>query len=305
MEKQPLVSIAVCVYNGAKYLSKQLDSIFNQDYNNIEVIVVDDCSTDMSKLVLEQYADQYPSLKLYCNHENLGYVKNFERAISLCNGRYIALSDHDDIWSPSKISMQVKAIPGYVMVYHDSQYIDENDNEMDIKMSDLLRLQDWTSPIPFFLKNSVSGHTILFDRILLEHALPFNPRLFHDWWLAFVAVNLGPIKYLPITLVKYRQHLNNTIDMLNLRQDKLDEVPPNPLLLSKEWIQHCSNYKGNYANYLKKISCLIKKEISFLEKLRLFFLLIKYKDEFMATSKEPIRRNLKKIRSMVFNLNKK
>lgn len=303
MDKELLVSVAICTYNGEKYLSQQLDSIFKQDYPNFEVIAVDDCSTDQSSTILDNYAREYPNIKVYHNDINLGYVKNFEKAIMLCNGEYIALSDHDDVWHPEKISKQVGSIPGNLMVYHDSQYIDEHDNELNIKMSEILTLRDWDSPIPFFLKNCVSGHTILFQRSLIEHALPLDKNFFHDWWLAFVAANLGSIKYLPLSLVRYRQHVNNTVDMLqrNGNSAKKESVP-NPLLVNKEWILHCSKYNGAYADYLSNLYRLINSTSSFFNRINLFLLLNKYRDELLAISKEPARRNAKKIRNMVFKL---
>lgn len=303
MDKQPLVSVAICTYNGEKYLSQQLDSIFKQDYSNFEVIAIDDCSSDQSNIILNNYAKQYPNMKVYHNIFNLGYVKNFEKAITLCNGEYIALSDHDDIWHPEKISKQVEAIPGNLMVYHDSAYIDEQNNELNIKMSEILNLCDWHSPVPFFLTNCISGHTILFHRSLIEHALPLNKNLFHDWWLAFVAANLGSIKYIPLTLVRYRQHVNNTIDMLQRNDVPIKkEQLPNPLLEHKEWILYCSKYNGAYADYLSSLHRLIDPGLPFFKKIKLFLLLDKYKDEILAISKEPARRNAKKIRNMAFNL---
>src|SRR5688500_10348209 len=94
----PLVSIALCVYNGEKFLREQLDSLVNQSYPNIEIIASDDRSTDASLLILQEYADRYPYFKFGQNEQNLGYVKNFEKVISLCSGDLIALSDQDDIW---------------------------------------------------------------------------------------------------------------------------------------------------------------------------------------------------------------
>jgi glycosyltransferase involved in cell wall biosynthesis len=303
MDKQPLVSVAICTYNGEKYLSQQLDSIFKQDYPNFEVIAVDDCSTDQSSTILDNYAREYPNMKIYYNDINLGYVKNFEKAIMLCNGEYIALSDHDDVWHSEKISKQVGAIPGNLMVYHDSQYIDEHGKELNIKMSEILNLRDWDSPIPFFLKNCVSGHTILFHRSLIEHALPLDKNFFHDWWLAFVAANLGSIKYIPLTLVRYRQHVNNTIDMLQRNDNSIKkEQAPNPLLVNKEWILHCSKYNGDFKDYLANLYRLINSRHSFFKRINLFLLLNKYRDELLAISKEPARRNAKKIRNMVFKL---
>lgn len=64
---QPLISIALCTYNGEKYLAEQLESIINQTYKNIEIIAVDDCSSDGTLLILQEYAQQYPQIKVFSN----------------------------------------------------------------------------------------------------------------------------------------------------------------------------------------------------------------------------------------------
>ena len=97
MINYPLISIAIATYNGEKYLEEQLDSIYAQTYKNIEVIVTDDCSSDKTVEILKKYYKSH-GLKYVINETNLGFVKNFEKAISLCRGDYIALSDQDDIW---------------------------------------------------------------------------------------------------------------------------------------------------------------------------------------------------------------
>ena len=109
-ENIPLVSIALCIYNGERFLKEQLETLVNQTYKNIEIVAVDDCSTDSSVLILETYKAKYPFINIHRNARNLGYVKNFEKAISLCKGDFIALSDQDDIWDPDKIKLQAAQI---------------------------------------------------------------------------------------------------------------------------------------------------------------------------------------------------
>jgi glycosyltransferase involved in cell wall biosynthesis len=92
-----MISLAMPTYNGERFLREQLDSIYNQTIVPDEVIVVDDCSTDGTISILEEYKKKY-GLKYWVNEKNLGYNKNFEKAISLCTGDYIALSDQDDVW---------------------------------------------------------------------------------------------------------------------------------------------------------------------------------------------------------------
>ena len=91
------ISVALASYNGGNYLKEQLESIYAQSLLPNEVIVCDDCSTDNSIEILNAYKEKH-CLRYFINEKNLGFVKNFDKAISLCSGDYIALSDQDDVW---------------------------------------------------------------------------------------------------------------------------------------------------------------------------------------------------------------
>ena len=86
---EPLISIALCTYNGANFLQQQLDSILNQTYKHIELVIVDDGSSDGTKDILKQYAAKYEQIKLYFNETNIGFNANFQKAISFCSGDFI------------------------------------------------------------------------------------------------------------------------------------------------------------------------------------------------------------------------
>ena len=106
----PLVSIAMATYNGEKYLSKQIDSLVNQSYKNIEIVVVDDCSSDDTINILETYEKNFPFIHIHKQPSNNGVTKTFNNAINLCKGKYIATCDQDDIWELNKIEILVNAI---------------------------------------------------------------------------------------------------------------------------------------------------------------------------------------------------
>lgn len=217
-KQQPLVSIAVCTYNGEKFLIEQLDSLLGQSYRSIEIIVVDDCSKDGTLAILKRYEENNSNFKAYQNDQNIGYIKNFEKAISLCNGDYIALCDQDDIWDPNKIELQLAAIGDSTLIYHDSEFVNDGGYSLGKKKSDILNMYQGDSAIPFLFFNCVSGHACLFNRTLIPYCLPFPKEIFHDRWLAFVAANNGGITYLNKTLVKYRQHENTDTNILKINK---------------------------------------------------------------------------------------
>jgi glycosyltransferase involved in cell wall biosynthesis len=265
-QNTPLVSIALCVYNGENFLHEQLDSLVNQTYSNIEIIAVDDRSSDSSVAIVRAYAQKYPFIKIYENEQNLGYVKNFEKAINLCEGELIALSDQDDIWDLDKIRLQVEAIGDAMLVYHDSALIDEKGKDSKKKMSDIVNLYSGDNPKVFLLFNCISGHSCMIRKELLQWAMPFHKDFFHDQWLAYVAANVGKIAVIHQCLVKYRQHNSSSTDILNKRKKINKKYHENRdiVKMRKElrWLKHCDNYKYNkYPEFVHQLVSLFEERL--------------------------------------------
>lgn len=242
MENTSLVSIALCTYNGAKYLSEQLDTLVKQTYGNIEIIAIDDCSTDNTFAILEEYAQRFTFLKVLKNERNIGYIKNFEKAILLCKGDFIALSDQDDIWDLEKIRLQVENIEDNLLIYHDSEFIAENGTLLNKKMSNIINMYEGNSWKPFLLYNCISGHSILIKTELAKFFLPFDKNEHHDQQIAFVAGIFGKIRYLNFPLVKYRQHNSSSTDILGLRKQEATELIHKTRLIN--WLTFCETKKG-------------------------------------------------------------
>ena len=248
MNHKALVSIALCTYNGEAYIREQLDSIVNQSYSPLELIAVDDCSTDNTLHILQEYAAKYPFIKVFVNPENLGYIRNFEKALQLCSGNFIALSDQDDIWDLKKIEKQVHAIGNSLLVYHDSEFIDQNGNSLNRKMSDLMNLYRGDQPEAFLFFNCISGHSVLMKKELRDELLPFPHAYFHDWWMGYVATNLGSIDFVNETLVKYRQHQKADTNILKRKRDNTLRNPLSAEMIYERkmlWIKSCVDYTKN------------------------------------------------------------
>lgn len=203
-----LVSVALCTYNGEKYLKEQLDSIIQQSYKNIEIIICDDCSTDNTINIVNEYITKYDFIKLYRNTNNLGFKKNFEKAIYLCKGFYIALSDQDDIWDKNKLEVLIDNINDNVLIYSNAKLIDKFGNYIDQCLVNTKRnLVSGRNNKAFLFDNCVSGNTILFKRALVKYILPIpNEVSFHDIWIAFVAATYGSIGYYHEPLISYRRY---------------------------------------------------------------------------------------------------
>ncbi|MEJ7692546.1 glycosyltransferase family 2 protein [Daejeonella sp.] len=207
-KNQPFVSIALCTYNGSEFLDEQLVSILNQDYCNYEVVIVDDASTDDTRTIISSYL-QDSRIRFYKNQENLGYAANFSKAMSLCKGELIALSDQDDIWLPEKIKLMVERMEGVSGLYHNSAFMTKSGQLTGLKLTDKVRFVSGKYPESLLLYNYVGGHTLMLKRDVLNHALPVPQGIYHDWWLAFVCMNLHGLDYIEKPLVHYRIHDSN------------------------------------------------------------------------------------------------
>lgn len=107
MNEYPLVSICIPSFNNEKSISYTIDSILNQTYENIEIILIDNCSTDNTFNVMQKYLDK--NIKIYKNDENIGVVGNWNKCIEYATGKYVCIFHADDIYSPHIIEIQVKA----------------------------------------------------------------------------------------------------------------------------------------------------------------------------------------------------
>ena len=197
MPTPPLISVALCTYDGERFLRPQLDSLLGQDHEALEVVAVDDASLDGTWAILEAYAARDPRLRVFRNPENLGFRRNFERAMGLCRGELIAPSDQDDVWRSEKLRRLSAALGNAAAIYCDSELIDAQGQPLGRRLSQLLPMGPIDDPATLLFDNCVSGHALLFRRSLLERALPVPEGVFHDWWLAFVAAGAGGVAYWP------------------------------------------------------------------------------------------------------------
>lgn len=216
------ISVALCTYNGEQYLREQIESILGQSIPPDEIVVTDDRSTDATVRILEDYAAT-TCLRYVVNESQLGFVKNFEKAILMCRGEFILLSDQDDVWKPDKIERLLEAINDHLLVYSNAQLVDARLNSLDKNLLDLDRIVPMTgrSNKAFVFQNCVSGNTLMFRRDLVDLALPFPDGIpFHDGYLAFIASTCGTIGYVDEPLVLYRQHASNVTDSAGIKGKK-------------------------------------------------------------------------------------
>ena len=211
-------SVALCSYNGEKYIHQQIDSILSQTHKPSEIVVCDDGSTDRTPEILAEYQKQYPEIfRIHFNEINLRSVKNFEKAISLCSKKIIFLSDQDDIWAENKAEKIVSFLdnhPEIDVVATNGFCIDENGAVHE-------KYSLWDAPV--FLKgkgksidyfeiilhcNIATGASMAFRAALKPEIMPF-PVLkdyHHDEWIAVNTARKGRFAFLNDKLFYYRTH---------------------------------------------------------------------------------------------------
>lgn len=201
------VSVVMCTYNGEQFLKEQLDSIINQTYPIYEIVVQDDCSTDNTPLIIEEYSKRIPSIIFYRNETQKGVNKNFYSAISKAAGEYIAISDQDDIWDIHKIEKQMACIEGNLLCFSFSKPFSHG----GVAIAFDERIPNYFAERLVFL-GSASGHTILMHADLVNKMtslIDFDCYLY-DSAFQIVAALEERIVFCPEVLVYQRRHINAT-----------------------------------------------------------------------------------------------
>jgi glycosyltransferase involved in cell wall biosynthesis len=202
------ISVAMATYNGREYLPEQLASLAAQELLPTELVVCDDGSTDGTVELLDSFAaTALFEVHVHRNQKNLGVLRNFERAASLCTGELVFLSDQDDVWLPSKIR-QVAALfdsrPGSQVIINDKMITDESLQPTGATM--LGNIRGFGSPDACF----VAGCCSAFRREWLDIALPIPDGVpAHDSWLAGLAHRIGVVSLCEQPLQFYRRHRSN------------------------------------------------------------------------------------------------
>jgi glycosyltransferase involved in cell wall biosynthesis len=208
-----LVSVALCTFNGSRFLDRQISSVLTQRDVALEVVACDDGSTDDTWPLLQAWAAKDHRIRVFQNAQRLGFTANFAHAMALCRGEYIAPCDQDDVWMPDKLSRLLAHMDNHLLCYCDSTLIDEDGHSLGQRISDRINMYQGRGLVPLAFWNSVSGHALVFRKDLLERAWPFPQDCFFDWWLAAVAASHGSVGYVNETLVAYRQHGHSQTDV--------------------------------------------------------------------------------------------
>ncbi len=216
----PTISIAMCTYNGARYVAEQLASFGGQTRLPDELVVCDDCSTDATAEVVNEFAAEAPfPVRLHINERNLGSTKNFEQAIGLCAGDIVALADQDDVWLGEKLA-RLEAVlagePDVGLVFSDAELVDAALQPLGRRLWATVggaearrklrhRAQAFNLLLPGW---TVTGATMAFraEYRSLVLPIPADIAMIHDGWIALLISAVARVRLIEEPLLLYRQH---------------------------------------------------------------------------------------------------
>lgn len=210
------LSVALCTYNGERFLKAQLAGILAQTRLPDEVILFDDASTDNTVAILEDFKNEAPfCVAIHVQPVNVGAARNFEDALRRCTGELIALSDQDDVWLPDRLEASedfLRKHPEAAFVFTDGWVIDACGRVGEtlwqtFHFGDELQSRMGSGDYSILLRHRfVTGATVTLRAGLLHQVLPFPTSWVHDEWLAAVTPFYGDIGMLRRPLLQYRVH---------------------------------------------------------------------------------------------------
>jgi len=299
MNSSPKVSIVIPVYNGSNYLREAIDSALAQTYKNIEVIVINDGSSDEGKT--EAIAKSYGSKIRYFYKKNGGVASALNVGIQMMEGEYFSWLSHDDVYYPHKIEQQMAFLEEKhgknIVVFCDTQIIDEYSQIIRTSHINPRYLHDKYIKI---LSTSINGCTLLLPKECFERAGLFNETLKttqdNEMWIRIAKTGYDFL-YLPEHLIKSRRHPGQgNITLKNLQNYERDKF--------YSWaIKYIEN---EIPNIYKELAFILIKKLSFIPFIEL--LKFKFSKIFLRLSKrllnilpDPAREYVRKIRRIFFN----
>ncbi len=200
------VSVVMCTYNGERYLREQIGSILAQTYAISELVAQDDCSTDSTPAILQEYARADKRVKVYVNSRRLGFNRNFSSALLKATGDFVACSDQDDIWREDKIEVLMKQAGGCSLLFHNSRpFTTDIAHASGMKNASGAPCND----LVFLMKPYVPGHECLFRREILPlfaQIVREEPCISYDTTLLLAAATDGGVKFVDEGLTYWRRH---------------------------------------------------------------------------------------------------
>lgn len=228
MEK---VRILLAAHNGEAFLAEMLDSLLNQTYKNIEIIISDDSSTDRTPEIMDAYSSKYPD-KVVLHKSGLSFGNAQSHFLHLLknfwDAPYIMFCDQDDVWHKDKIEKTLNKMKEIerpekpALVHTDLNVVDGKLQPMHPSFCEYSNIDPTRLKLnQIVVHNVVTGCTVMLNnalaRLVGERTFDASAVIMHDWWLAILAGALGDAAFLSEATIDYRQHGDNTVGAQNVR----------------------------------------------------------------------------------------
>jgi len=285
---KPKISFLIALYNKEKYIKECINSCLNQTYNEIEICVVDDGSTDNSLSIIYDLYSTNNKVKIFSFKHNKGKVFAYNKAYDLSTGKYFALVGADDVNLENRIDVLLTKMiqENANMAYGNLIKTDESLKEIelfdginsDISLKRILR------------NNFISGGASLFDKNLADYVFPISTEIkFEDWWISIISILKFKTTFVNTPVALYR--LNDLNDNLISNQSLKLVVENNKRL-----------YKRDFVIYDKLSVILEEDNIGFREEVKRYIILNSlYKKNYIEESFFIRMNNLSQVKQFGFN----
>ncbi|WP_218654191.1 glycosyltransferase family 2 protein [Streptococcus pluranimalium] len=235
------VNIVMSTYNGEKYLADQIKSIQSQTFEDWQLLIRDDGSSDNTPSIIRDMAKRDDRIHFINDgqNENYGVIKSFYHLVKYDSADYYFFSDQDDVWLPEKIEVTLKRAQSEtsakpLLVYTDLKVVNE---DLEVLQESMIKSQSHhanTELVQELTENTVTGGTMMINKALADKWQVYDNLLMHDWYLALLAASLGKLVYIDQATQLYRQHEANVLGARTWSKRAKNWLKPNTLI-SKYW----------------------------------------------------------------------
>ena len=235
------VNIVMSTYNGEKYLADQIKSIQSQTFEDWQLLIRDDGSSDNTPSIIRDMAKKDDRIHFINDgqNENYGVIKSFYHLVKYDSSDYYFSSDQDDVWLPEKIEVtlkraQIESSDNPLLVYTDLKVVNE---DLEVLQESMIKSQSHhanTELVQELTENTVTGGTMMINKALADKWQVYDNLLMHDWYLALLAASLGKLIYIDQATQLYRQHEANVLGARTWSKRAKNWLKPNTLI-SKYW----------------------------------------------------------------------
>ena len=246
------LSVALCTFNGSLFLRDQLESIAAQTRLPNELVICDDGSTDSTLEMLHDFKSRAPfPVHVHTSDKPVGSTRNFARAMALCQGDVIVLSDQDDVWLPQRLRDTESAFQSdrnAGAFFSDAEIVDDALKPRGYRLWNVVRfgpreqerVRRGESVSLLLRRNVATGATLAFKSEFRELILPIPEGWVHDGWIALLIAATGKLLFSPQPLIQYRQHSRNQIGAV--KRDFAEQFERAGISRADTYVQAAANF---------------------------------------------------------------